>query len=190
MLEVRPEYVMALLDAIEGRMELAGKSTGNAAPEELGDGIGRNRGEGELTGALEQAVDGEVAVEDQIAAPLDLGDEAVPAQSHPGVFLFRELRSEQEGPVVDALPDNGRAEPVGDVLESFGIGNGEERVIVHPVARTLAAALPFHEVMAVEIPGGLEGEEGPDPQHHGSQHVIEDVEVVVGEAASTLFRMR
>src|SRR3974377_283876 len=188
MLTIGPEHVMALLDAIEGRMELAGKSTGNAVPEELGDGVGRNRGESEFTGALEQAVDGEVTVEDQIAAPLHLGDEVVPVQAHAGRFSLRKLRSEQEGPVLDALPDTFGSEAAGGMLEEERIRNRNEGIVVHPVGDALADALPFHEVMAVEIPGSLEGEKGADPQHHGSQDVIEDVEVVVREAASTLFQ--
>jgi hypothetical protein len=48
MLAVCPEYVMALLDAIERRMELAVEASGHAVPEELGDGIRGNRGKGEF----------------------------------------------------------------------------------------------------------------------------------------------
>jgi hypothetical protein len=188
MLAICPEYVMALLDAIEGRMELAVEASRKAVPEELGDCIGGNRGEGEFAGALEQAVDGEVTVEDNIAAPLDLGDEVVPVKAHEGRFSPGKLWPEQEGPVLDASPDTFGSEPAAGTLEEGRIRNGDEGVVVHPVEDALADALPFHEVVAIEIPGGLEREKGPNPQHHGSQYVIEDIEVVVRETASALFQ--
>lgn len=188
MLPIGPEHVMALLDAIEGGMELTGKETGNAGPEKLGDGIGTHRGESTFAGAPEQAVDGEVTVEDQIARPLDLRDEVVPVQAHAGSFFSGKLWPEQEGPVLDAFPDTFGSEPAAGTLEEGRISNGDEGVIMHSVGDSLAHALPLHEVMAVEIPGGLKGKKGADPQYHGSQHVIEDVEVVVGEAASGLFQ--
>ena len=186
MLAIGPEYVMALLDAIERRMELAVEASRHAVPEELGEGIGGNRGEGEFASALEQAIDGEVPVEDNIAAPLDLGDEVVPVQAHAGRFFLGELRSQKEGPVLDALPDTFGSKPAAGTSKEGRIRNGDEGVIVHPVADALADALPLHEVMAVEIPGGLKGEKGADAQHQGSQDVIEDIELVVGEAASRL----
>lgn len=187
MLAICPEYVMALLDAIERRMELAVEASRKARAEELGDGIGSNGCEGQFAGTFKQTINGEVTTEDQITAPLDLGDEVVPVQPHPGAFLFRKLRPEKERPVLDALPDTFGSKTVGGTLERPRVEDGDKGVIVHAVRDTLAEELPFDKVMAIEIPGCLEGKKGADPQHHGSQRVIKDIEVVVREAASRLF---
>lgn len=188
MLAVCPEYVMALLDAIERRMELAVEASGHAVPEELGDGIGSNGCEGQFAGTFKQTINGEVTTEDHSAAPLDLGDTVIPVQAHAGRFLFRKLRPEKERPVLDALPDTFGGESAAGTLEEGRIRNGDEGVIAHAVADALADAFPLHEVMAIEIPGGLEGKKRADPEHHGSQDVIEDIEVVVREAAPGLLQ--
>ena len=186
MVAIGSEYVMALLDAIKGSMELPVKASGHAVPKELRDGVGGNRGESKFTGALEQAVDHEMPVKDNIARPLDLGDEVVPVKAHAGSFFLGKLRSEQEGPVLNALLDAFGGEPAAGALQEGRISNGDEGVIMHPVADAPTQTLPLHEVMAAEIPRGLKGKKGADPQNHGSQHVVEDIEVVVGEAASCL----
>ncbi|HVN24115.1 MAG TPA: hypothetical protein VMT71_09085 [Syntrophorhabdales bacterium] len=188
MLAIGPEHVMALRQAIEGRRELATEASRKAVAEELGDGIGGNGGKSTFTGAFEQAVDGEMTVGNHIAAPRDPGDAGVPVQAHAGRFFPGKLRPKQEGPVLDALPDTFGGEPADGTLEEGRISDGDEGVVMHPVGDTLADALPLHEGMAIEIPGGLKGEKRPNPEHHGSQHVIEDVEVVVREAASRLFQ--
>ena len=127
-----------------------------------------------------------MAAEDEVCTVLYLGNEIVPVKAHHGGLSLRELRREDECPVIDALPDHLGAEPVGDPLESSGIGHGEKRVVVRPVVDALTDALPLHEVVGVEVPGGLEGEKRCDPHHHRAQDFIEDIEVVVGEAAPCL----
>jgi hypothetical protein len=71
MLAIGPEHVMPLFDTIKGGMELAVEVSGDPVPEELVDGIGTHRSERAFTGALEQMINGEVAMEDHVARPLD-----------------------------------------------------------------------------------------------------------------------
>ena len=117
MLAIGPEYVMTLLDTVEGGMELPGKSTRDPVPEEGGDRIGTHRRESAFTGARDQAITREMTMEDHIARPLDRGDEGVAAQTHAGSLFPGKLRSEQEGPVVDALPNTFGGEPATGTLE-------------------------------------------------------------------------
>jgi hypothetical protein len=49
-------------------------STVDAHAEDLGDLVGRQPPQAELAAAFEQLVDWEVALEDEVAAILDLGD--------------------------------------------------------------------------------------------------------------------
>ena len=57
-------------------------------------------------------------------------------------------------------------------------------------ADTLAPEFPFHEVMTVEVVGGLEGEKGADAQQRRAEHFVADVEVVVRIARPLPLRMR
>jgi hypothetical protein len=75
---------MAVVDAIDDGGELGLHSTAHAGAEDLGDLVvglqptGLTRGsqppQAELAAAFEQLVDREVALEDEVAAILDLGD--------------------------------------------------------------------------------------------------------------------
>ena len=60
----------------------------------------------QLTAALEEAMDGEVAFEDEIAAVLDLADGVEAAQVQGGPLPPGELRTQHQGPVFQALPDH------------------------------------------------------------------------------------
>ena len=54
---------------------------------------------------------GEVALEDEIAAVLDLVDGVEPVQIHRAPLPFGELRAQQQRPVVQALADHLTGEP-------------------------------------------------------------------------------
>jgi predicted ArsR family transcriptional regulator len=65
---------MTVLDAIDDGGELALHPTAHARAEDLGDLVGGQPPQAELAAAFEQLVDGEVALEDEVAAILDLSD--------------------------------------------------------------------------------------------------------------------
>jgi hypothetical protein len=73
-LEVGAEHVMAVLDAIDDGGELAAHCAVQAGGEDLGDLVGGQPPRAELAAAFERLVNGKVALEDEVAAVLDLGD--------------------------------------------------------------------------------------------------------------------
>src|ERR1700738_2081990 len=72
--EVGAEDVMAVLDAIDDGGQLAAHVAVQAHAKDLDDLVGGQPPQAELAAAFEQLVDGEVALEDEVAAILDLGD--------------------------------------------------------------------------------------------------------------------
>src|SRR5882724_861107 len=72
--EVGPEDMMPVFDLFQGGVEFALQLLGDAAAEDLGDLDGRQPPESNLAGAFEDPVNREVALEDEIAAVLDLVD--------------------------------------------------------------------------------------------------------------------
>src|SRR5437764_9847988 len=72
--EVGAEDMMAVLDAIDDGGQLAAHVAVQAHAEDLDDLVGGQPPQAELAAAFEQLVDGEVALEDEVAAILDLGD--------------------------------------------------------------------------------------------------------------------
>ena len=73
-LEVGTEDMMAVFDAVDDRGELAVHPAVHAGAEDRGDLIGRQPPQAEFAATFEQLVDREVALEDEVAAILDLGD--------------------------------------------------------------------------------------------------------------------
>src|SRR3974377_2551456 len=83
------------------------ESFGPPQAENFADPVGRHEPQTDFATALEDCVDGKVALEDEIAAVLDLGDGVESPQVDPLTFFFRELRSDDESPVIELLADVG-----------------------------------------------------------------------------------
>src|ERR1035438_1529403 len=105
----------------------------------------------EFAAALEQLVDGKVAPEDEVAAILDLADGVEARQVELGPLLLRELRPEDEGPVVEPPSDDVRAQPVGRRLQRRHVVNGEEGVVALTEADPRPLQLLLDEAVAVKI---------------------------------------
>src|SRR5262249_35949135 len=73
-LEIDAKDMVAVLDAIDDGGELALHSTVHPRAEDLSDFVRRQPPQAELAAAFKQLVDGEVALEDEVATILDLGD--------------------------------------------------------------------------------------------------------------------
>ena len=65
---------MAVRDAIDHGCELAAVPAAEASAEDLGDLVAGQPPQAEFAAAFEQLVDGKVALEDEVAAILDLSD--------------------------------------------------------------------------------------------------------------------
>src|SRR5579884_3374677 len=71
---VGPKDVMARLDLLPGGVELAAQAAGEPGAEDVRDLVGGEAPQPQFARALEDFVNGEVALEDEIAAILDLAD--------------------------------------------------------------------------------------------------------------------
>ena len=125
-----------------------------------------------------------MALKDEVAAVLDLGDGIEAAQVHLFALAGGELGAQDQGPVVQPLANHLWAEPIGGGLQGLGIVDRQESVIVFAKADVVAVQFLLDKGVAVEVVGGLEGEEGGHADHHRSQDFVPDVEIVMGEAAA------
>ena len=76
------------------------------------------------------------------------------------------------------------AQSVGRGLQRGHVVDGQKGIIVLAEAYSRTLEFLLDEAVAVEIIGGPEGEERGHAHHHGAEHLIADVEVVVREAAA------
>src|SRR6516165_10682927 len=172
--------MVAVLDLLDDGGELAGDLAMQALPEDLGDLVGCQPPQPQLTASLEQLVDGKVLLEDEVTAVFDLRDRIEAREIDLLALLGRELRPQDQGPIVKPLADDRGAQFVGGPLQGANIINGEERVVVLTKGDLLAIELLLDEVVAVEVIRRLEGKERRHTHDHGTEHFIADVEIVVG----------
>jgi len=128
-LEVGAEDMMAVLDAIDDGGQLAAHPAVQARAEDLGDLVAGQPPQAELATALEQLVDGKVALEDEVAAILDLGDRIKAREIELLALLGGELRPQDQGPVVEPFADDLRAQLVGGGLQRGDVVDREEGVV-------------------------------------------------------------
>src|SRR5207244_8748070 len=109
-------------------------------------------------------VNGEVALEEEIAAVFDLVDGVKAVEIHSGALALGELRAQNQSPVFQARTYDIRSEPVGSGLQGGGVIDGQEGVIVFAEADFFPVQFLLDEGVAVEVIGGLEGKEGGHAQ--------------------------
>jgi hypothetical protein len=100
------------VEPFQHAVQLAAHPLVLADAEDLGDFVGGEAEYSQLTGALEDLVDGEMAPEDEVAAVLDLIQRvgAPQVDSHP--VLGGKLGSQHPGPVIQARADDLGAEAI------------------------------------------------------------------------------
>ena len=108
----------------------------------------------EFAAALEQLVDRKVALEDEVAAVLDLRD-GIEAGEVDRLALPGGISPQQEGPVVETLADDVRAQPVRGGLQGSDIVDREKRIVVLAEADLRTGEFLFDEAVAIEVIGGL-----------------------------------
>src|ERR1700724_1380813 len=90
--EVGAEDVMAVLDAIDDGGQLAAHPAVPARAKDLGDLVGGQPPQAEVAAAFEQFVDGKVALEDEVATILNLGNRVKARKIELLALLGGELR--------------------------------------------------------------------------------------------------
>ncbi len=146
--------------------------------------MGGEAPQADLTAALEDLVNGEVALEDEVATVFNLGQGVEAGQVHLAAFFFGELWPQQEGPVIQLFADDLRAQPVGGRLQCSHIVDREEGVVALIEADVVSLQFLLDEGVAVEPVGGVKGKEGGHPQHDRPQNLISDIEVIMRETAA------
>src|SRR5271166_4227054 len=181
---IRTKDVMAMLDLFERRIELAFRFLVHTGAEDLRDPVGSQAPESDLTAALEDPVNRKVPFENEVPAVFDLADRIEAAQIHGRALAFGELRSEYQSPVIEAFPDLVGGEAIRCRLQGLRIGNGQESVIVLAELHPFPAQFVLDEAVPVQIIRSLERKERRHPQHHRSQGLVANVEVVMREPAA------
>src|ERR1700745_4037042 len=116
-------------------------------------------------------MDGEVSAKDQIPGIFHLLDRVVASQVDRLAVGFGKLRPHQPSPVVQAFTDDVCTEPIGGSLQSRGISNGEESIIVLSEGDLAEEQFSLDVVMAVEVVGNLERGERTNAQGEGDQNL-------------------
>src|SRR5262245_41868161 len=154
-LEVGAEDMMAMLDLIDNGGELAAHPALKAPAEDGGNLVCGQPPQAEFAAALEQFVDRKISLENEVAAVLDLSDGVEAREIEPLAFLGGKLRPQHEGPIVEPLADDVRAQPVSGGLQRSHVINGQEGIVVLAEADLRAVELLLDEAVAIEVVGRL-----------------------------------
>src|SRR5215472_3571601 len=106
-----------------------------------------------------QLADRKVAFEDVVEAILNLTDGIGTRQLDLPALFGGELRAEDEGPIIQPLTDDFRAQPIGGGLQCCDIVNSQKRVVILAEADVRLVELVLDEAVAIEVVGCLEREE-------------------------------
>ena len=91
-----------------------------------------------------------------------------------------------KGPIVEAIFEQFRDETMGDTLQGLRVRDSHKGIVFLSKGDSPSGQFGFHEVVAVDIIGGLERKERPDSQDHGTQDGVTDIEVVMSKTAAAL----
>src|SRR3954452_19910114 len=95
--------MMTMLHLIDDGAQLAAKLLREPHAEEFRDPVGSQSPKADLAAALEELMDREVALEDEVAAVLDLGDGVEARQVHLLALPLGELGLQDERPIAELL---------------------------------------------------------------------------------------
>src|SRR6516164_2061278 len=108
--------MVSMIELFQHAVQLAAHSLVFADAKDLGDLVGGETKQSQLAGAFEDFVDGEMPSEQEIAAVFDLVQRVLAAQGDGGAVLVGELRTQHQGPIIQALADDIRTKTVGGCL--------------------------------------------------------------------------
>ena len=150
---------MTVFDLIDDGAQFAAQLLSQAYAEEFRDPVGRQAPKAYLAAALEDFMDREVALKDEVAAVLDLPDGVKARQVHLFTLGLRELRSQDQRPVVELLLNDLWAKPVGGSLQCCDVFDSQKRIIALAEGDLAPIEFLLDEGVAIEVVGGLEWQE-------------------------------
>ena len=150
---------MTMLNLVDDSAELAAQLLGQPHAKEFGDAVGAQSPKADLAAALENLVDREVALEDEVAAVLDLADGVKARQIDLFALPLGKLWSQDQRPIVQLLLNDLGAEPIGGSLQCRHVVDRQKRIIVLAEGDLASIEFLLDEGVAIEIVGGLEGQE-------------------------------
>src|SRR5712672_2474619 len=116
--------MMTMLNLIDDGTKLAAQLLSQPHAEEFRDPVGSESPKADLTAALENLMDRKVALEDEVAAVLDLPDGVEARQVDLLALGAGELRSQDQCPVVDLLLNDLGTKRIGGSLQRRDIVDG------------------------------------------------------------------
>jgi hypothetical protein len=122
--------MMAMFNLIDDGAQFSAQSLMESHAEEFRDPVGRQSPKPDLAAAFEDLMDREVALEDEVAAVLDLPDGVKARQVDLMALGAGELRSQNQCPVIELLLNDLGTKPVGGGLQGRDIVDGDKCVIV------------------------------------------------------------
>ena len=110
-------------------------------------------------------MNGEIPLEDEITAVLDLVDVVCPSQRIGLLFLLGELRPHHQRPMVQRFTDHIGAQAVGDSLQGLRVIDASKSVVIFAKADFLSFQFRFHERVPIQVIG-LSGHPKPAIDGH------------------------
>ena len=151
--------MMTMLNLVDDSAEFAAQLLGQPHAKEFRDAVGSQSPKPDLAAALENLMDREVALEDEVAAVLYLADGVKARQVHLFALPLGKLRSQDQCPIVQLLLNDLWAKPVGGSLQCRHVVDSQKRIIVLAEGDLAPIEFLFDEGVAIEVIGGLEGQE-------------------------------
>src|SRR6267143_625179 len=145
----RIEMVQALPQTEGG--EIAAVPAAETGAEDRRYLVGGEPPQAEFATALEHLVDRKVALEDEVAAILDLSNGIEAGQVDLFALLGGEFRPQHQGPIVEPLANDVRAQPIGGGLQRGNIVHRQECIVVLSEADLRTGEFPFDEAVTVEV---------------------------------------
>src|SRR4029453_12476080 len=109
--------MMPVIDFFQHTVQFAAEALVLADAKDLGDGVGGEAEHAEFARAFKDLVNRGLTAEDEIATVLDLLEGLLTPHVDRGTVVLRDLRPEDQGPIVQSLADDLGAEPVGGGLQ-------------------------------------------------------------------------
>ena len=116
--------MMAMLNLIDDSAKFAAQLLSQPHAKEFGDAVGSQAPKADLAAALKDFMDRKVALEDEVAAILDLADGVEARQVDQFALPLGKLRSQDQCPIVQLLLNDLWAKPIGSSLQCCDILNG------------------------------------------------------------------
>src|SRR5262252_9056741 len=116
--------MMTMLNLVDDSAKFAAQLLSQPHAKEFRDPVGRQSPKADLAAALENLMDWKVALEDEVAAILDLPDGVEAREVDQFALPLGKLRSQDQCPIVQLLLNDLWAKPIGSSLQCCDILNG------------------------------------------------------------------